>query len=86
MYTNREVFGNWKDEFDGLAEEGNKIFILKLHPQMIGRASRIAALGNFIAYMKRHGAWITSCEEAARYVLAQAKAHQKNPEKGGAAL
>ena len=82
MYTNREVFGNWKDEFDGLAEEGNKIFILKLHPQMIGRASRIAALGNFIAYMKRHGAW----EEAARYVLAQAKAHQENPEKGGAAL
>ena len=32
MYTNREVFGNWKDEFDGLVEEGNKIFILKLHP------------------------------------------------------
>lgn len=86
MYTNREVFGNWKDEFDGLAEEGNKIFILKLHPQMIGRASRISALGNFIAYMKRHGAWITTCEEAARYVLAQAKANQENPEKGGAAL
>ena len=86
MYTNREVFGNWKDEFDGLAEEGNKIFILKLHPQMIGRASRIAALGNFIAYMKRHGAWITTCEEAARYVLAQAEANQENPEKGGAAL
>lgn len=86
MYTNREVFGNWKDEFDGLVEEGNKIFILKLHPQMIGRASRISALGNFIAYMKRHGAWITTCEEAARYVLAQAKANQENPEKGGAAL
>jgi len=84
MYTNREVFGNWKDEFDGLVEEGNKIFILKLHPQMIGRASRIAALGNFIAYMKRHGAWITTCEEAARY--AQAEANQENPEKGGAAL
>ena len=86
MYTNREVFGNWKDEFDGLVEEGNKIFILKLHPQMIGRASRIAALGNFIAYMKRHGGWITTCEEAARYVLAQAEANQENPEKGGAAL
>lgn len=83
MYTNREVFGNWKDEFDGLAEEGNKIFILKLHPQMIGRASRIAALGNFIAYMKRHGAWITTCEEAARYVLAQAETNQGNPAKGG---
>lgn len=42
MYTNREVFQNWKQEFDALAEEGNKLFILKLHPQMIGRASRIA--------------------------------------------
>ena len=86
MYTNREVFGNWKDEFDGLVEEGNKIFILKLHPQMIGRASRIAALGNFIAYMKRHGAWITTCEEAARYVLAQAETNQGNPAKGGTAV
>lgn len=69
MYTNREVIGNWMDEFDGLAEEGNKIFILKLHPQMIGRASRIAALGEFIAYMQRHGAWIATCEDVARYVL-----------------
>lgn len=69
MYTNREVIANWKDEFDGLAEEGNKIFILKLHPQMIGRTSRIAALGEFIAYMQRHGAWIATCEEVARYIL-----------------
>lgn len=69
MYTNREVIGNWKDEFDGLAEEGNKIFVLKLHPQMIGRASRIAALGNFIGYMQRHGAWIATCQEVAQYVL-----------------
>lgn len=86
MYSNREVFGNWKDEFDGLAEEGNKIFVLKLHPQMIGRASRIAALGSFIAYMKGHGAWITTCEEAARYVLSQAESDGANHEKGGDAL
>ncbi|MBS6518792.1 MAG: polysaccharide deacetylase [Clostridium sp.] len=71
MYTNREVFGNWKAEFDGLAEEGDKIFVLKLHPQMIGRASRIAMVGDFISYMKGHGAWITTCEEAARYVLSK---------------
>ncbi|MBP3927417.1 MAG: polysaccharide deacetylase [Clostridium sp.] len=71
MYTNREVFGNWKQEFDALALEGNKIFILKLHPQMIGRASRAAMLGDLISYMKTQGAWITTCEEAARYVLSQ---------------
>lgn len=70
MYTNREVIGNWKGEFDNLAEEGDKIFVLKLHPQMIGRASRIAALGEFIGYMQRHGAWIATCEEVAAYVLA----------------
>lgn len=68
MYANREVLGNWKAEFDGLAEEGDKIFVLKLHPQLIGRASRIAMLGDFIAYMKGHGAWIATCEETARYV------------------
>lgn len=71
MYTNREVFGNWKQEFDALALEGNKLFILKLHPQMIGRASRAAMLGELISYMQAHGAWITTCEEAAEYVLAQ---------------
>lgn len=74
MYTNREVIGNWKQEFDGLALEGNKIFILKLHPQMIGRASRIGALGQFIGYMQSQGAWITTCEQAARYVMAWHKA------------
>ena len=71
MYPNREVYGNWKQEFDALALEGNKIFILKLHPQMIGRASRIGMVGELIAYMQDHGAWIATCEEAARYVQQQ---------------
>lgn len=75
MYCNREVFQSWKDEFDGLAEEGNKIFVLKLHPQMIGRASRIAALGQFIGYMQRHGAWIAPCQDVANYVLAFSSSH-----------
>ena len=78
MYTHRDVLGNWKAEFDGLAEEGDKIFVLKLHPQMIGRASRIAMVGDFISYMKGHGAWITTCENVARYVLNQ----HKLPENG----
>ena len=87
MYTNREVYGNWKAEFDGLAEEGDKIFVLKLHPQMIGRASRIAMVGELIAYMKGHGAWIATCEEVARYVLEQEwekNGEQDSPGKGGA--
>ena len=71
MYPNREVYGNWKQEFDALALEGNKIFILKLHPQMIGRASRIGMVGELIAYMQDHGAWIATCEEVERYVQQQ---------------
>ncbi len=71
MYTNREVIGNWKAEFDGLAREGDKIFILKLHPQMIGRASRIGMLGELIGYMQQRGAWIATCEQVAQYVLEQ---------------
>lgn len=70
VYTNREVFSIWRDEFDGLAEEGDKVFCLKLHPQLIGRGSRIAMLGELIGYMQQHGAWIATCEEVARYVLA----------------
>ncbi len=70
MFSNSEVFANWKDEFDALCGEKDKIFVLKLHPQLIGRASRCAALDQFITYMKTRGAWITTCEEVARYVLA----------------
>ena len=58
----------WKDNFDELANEGDKIFVLKLHPQLIGRSSRVRMLERFIAYMKANGAWLASCEEVARYV------------------
>lgn len=74
MYPVGDVISDWKAEFDGLAEEGDKIFILKLHPQMIGRGSRIAALAAFIGYMRAHGAWIATCEEVANYVRSQGEA------------
>ena len=38
---------------------------------MIGRASRIGMVGELIAYMQDHGAWIATCEEVARYVQQQ---------------
>ena len=61
----------WKDAFDELANEGDKIMCLKLHPQLIGRSSRIRMLEQLILYMKQNGAWIASCKDAALYVLAQ---------------
>lgn len=69
LYNNRYVREIWQDEFDGLAAEGDKIMVLKLHPQLIGRASRARLLEEFVAYMRENGAWITTCEKVARYVL-----------------
>lgn len=58
----------WRDYFDELADETDKVFVLKLHPQLIGRSSRAAMLDHFIKYMKQRGAWITTCAEAADYI------------------
>lgn len=63
------VFDYWKDAFDELAEEEDKIMVLKLHPQLIGRAGRAVLLDRFIKYAKDNGAWIASCDEIAEYVL-----------------
>lgn len=62
------VYDVWKDNFDELANEGDKVFVLKLHPQLIGRSSRVRMLERFVAYMKANGAWIASCAEVATYV------------------
>lgn len=69
LYNNRYVREIWQDEFDGLAAEGDKIMVLKIHPQLIGRASRAKFLDAFISYMQENGAWVATCEEVTRYVL-----------------
>lgn len=69
-YPAEYVCGIWKDYFNELLREEDKIMVLKLHPQMIGRA---AMLKNFIRYMKENNAWITTCEEVADYVVANTK-------------
>lgn len=72
-YPASYVYDIWKDYFDELASEGDKVMVLKLHPQLIGRSSRIRMLERLVLYMKQNGAWITTCEEAANYVLADWK-------------
>lgn len=69
-YTSEYVMGIWKDYFDELLREMDKVFVLKLHPQLIGRASRAKMLERFIRYMQEQGAWIATCEEVADYVVA----------------
>lgn len=70
-YPAKYVYDMWKDAFDELANEGDKIMCLKLHPQLIGRSSRIRMLEQLVLYMRQNGAWLASCEEVARYVLSQ---------------
>jgi len=59
----------WRDEFDGMAEEEGKLMNFIIHPQFFGRACRVNALGELIAYMKSRGAWIATNEEIARHLL-----------------
>lgn len=68
-YTIDYVYDYWKDMFDELYEEGDKILVLKLHPQLIGRASRAALLDRFLEYARSRNAWIATCEEVADYVI-----------------
>lgn len=62
------VFDIWKDTLDELASEGDKVMVLKLHPQLIGRSSRVRLLHRFLTYASDQGAWIATCREVAAYV------------------
>ena len=67
-----DVYSIWKEEFDGAYEEGG-MFILTLHPQVIGHRYRIAMLERLITYMKsRPDVWFATHEEIAIYVREQA--------------
>jgi len=66
--TPDEVMSIWKAEFDGAYEE-HSVFILTMHPHVIGHRSRIAMLDRLVTYMKsRPGVWFATHEEIARYV------------------
>lgn len=60
------VYEMWKEEFDGIYEEGGSM-VLTLHPQIIGRVSRIKMLEDLITYMKsKPGTLIAQAVEIAR--------------------
>ena len=63
-----EMFEIWKEEFDSLATEGRMINFV-LHPQFVGRASRVQMLSNLIGYMKSHGAWLDTNRAVASWIL-----------------
>jgi peptidoglycan/xylan/chitin deacetylase (PgdA/CDA1 family) len=71
IQTSDHIFTVWKDEFDELYTWGG-LFNLVLHPQAIGRPSRLALLRRFIAYVRKfEGVWWASGTEVAEAFTAQ---------------
>jgi len=62
------VFQIYKDEFDEAYKEGT-MFMLTMHPRVIGHRSRMKHLDEFVGYIKsRQGVWFATGEEIANYV------------------
>ncbi len=68
----RDVMQVWIDEFDRAWEEGT-MFLLTMHPHVIGHRSRMVALEGLIEHIKARGeVWFATHETAARYVRERA--------------
>ena len=63
-----EIF---RAEFDGAHAEGG-LFLLTMHPHVIGHRSRIALLDRLVTYIKSHaGVWFGTHEDVARWCKEQ---------------
>ena len=65
--TNDEVYRLWRDELDGIAGL-QAHYMLTMHPQFIGRPSRLKLLDRLIGDMVDTGAWIAPARDVARWV------------------
>ncbi len=64
-----DVLPIWKSEFDGAYEEGG-LFLLVMHPQVIGKRHRMAMLRELLEYIQsKPGVWIATHEAVARHIL-----------------
>jgi peptidoglycan/xylan/chitin deacetylase (PgdA/CDA1 family) len=63
-----DVFEIWAAEFDRALEEGG-LFVLTMHPHVIGHRSRITMLEKLVQHIRsRPDVWFASHEQVARYV------------------
>lgn len=68
MHSPSSVFEAWRDEFDVLYAEGRQ-YVLAMHPQIIGRPSRIKLLERLIRHIHSHpGVRFARCDEVANEV------------------
>jgi peptidoglycan/xylan/chitin deacetylase (PgdA/CDA1 family) len=77
----REVAQVWMDEFDKALEEGT-MFVLTMHPHVIGHRSRMVALELLVDHIKAKGAgkvWWATHGDAAEYVRRESKLGEPKP-------
>jgi peptidoglycan/xylan/chitin deacetylase (PgdA/CDA1 family) len=66
--SQQDVFDIFKDEFD-VAYDERGLFLLTMHPHIMGHRSRVALLDRLIQHMKaRQGVWFATHEQIARHV------------------
>jgi peptidoglycan/xylan/chitin deacetylase (PgdA/CDA1 family) len=66
-----DVFTVFQGEFD-VAYEENGLYLLTMHPHMMGHRSRLAMLERLIQYMKKKaGVWFATHEQIANHVKKQ---------------
>ena len=66
------IFETFRDDFDLAYQEGT-LFVLTLHPHVVGMRSRILYLDQLVHYMKgKPGVWFATGDQIARYVKQQA--------------
>jgi peptidoglycan/xylan/chitin deacetylase (PgdA/CDA1 family) len=87
MHPPSSVLEGWIDEFDTLYAEDRE-FVLAMHPQIIGRPSRISMLEKLIRHISGHpGVWFARCDQVADEVRpllrreAAARAAARRPER-----
>lgn len=63
-----DVLQIWKEEFEGIRSEGS-VFILTMHPQVIGRWSRMRMLERLLDHIDSHGdAWYATLEQVGEHL------------------
>jgi peptidoglycan-N-acetylglucosamine deacetylase len=66
--SQQDVFDIFRDEFD-VAYEERGLYILTMHPHIMGHRSRVALLDRLIEHMKsKPGVWFATHEDVARHV------------------
>lgn len=69
------VYEMWSEEFEGIHELGG-LYVLTMHPQVIGRPSRLRMLARLLDKItSTDGVWLTTCREVSDHAHAHYRGH-----------